>query len=149
MNSFSVVRSMLSPRNLMLLRKSCFGHFFESADFQFQGQLFCILLKKLVKSSKQRNRLSFRINKQVIDFGPAEYALMTGLKFSAMESPPDDSEIYQNVFNGKRFLQFKSIDTEFRKECKSTDGDSEMSLKLGLLYVLYGVLDSGSDLQEH
>ncbi|KAH6811396.1 hypothetical protein C2S51_025158 [Perilla frutescens var. frutescens] len=136
----NTIRSHLSVEKRELLNASCFGHLLSIPDIQFQGQLYHVLIKKLEKSSLPRQRLSFRINNRVIEFGPREFSLMTGLSMYGWEEPPSDSEFHETYFHGRTDLVFSDIQKSFIRECEATAGDSLDAFKLALLYIVYGIL---------
>ncbi|KAH6796969.1 hypothetical protein C2S52_021523 [Perilla frutescens var. hirtella] len=121
------------------LKKSCFGHLFDIANLQFQGQLYHILVRNHLIPSIE-NRLSFNPNGRVHEFGPVEFGLMTGLKFSDWYEPPKASSIHSLLFTNRKCLKFIDISAAFRRECKKTEGNSVLSLKLAYLFVLYAVV---------
>ncbi|KAH6763010.1 hypothetical protein C2S52_020443 [Perilla frutescens var. hirtella] len=84
--------------------------------------------------------MSFQINDSVVDFGPSEFAIMTGLKFHDWAEPPETSNFHNTVFNGKRALLFVDIHNHFLNECGTCGGNSLLALKLAFLCVLYGIL---------
>ncbi|KAH6809107.1 hypothetical protein C2S51_026890 [Perilla frutescens var. frutescens] len=130
----------MSVEKRELLNASCFGHLLSIPDIQFQGQLYHVLIKKLEKSSLARQRLSFRISNRVIEFGPREFSLMTGLSMHGWEEPPSDSEFHETYFHGRTDLVFSDIQKSFIRECIATGGDSLDAFKLALLYIVYGIL---------
>ncbi|KAH6757438.1 hypothetical protein C2S52_023431 [Perilla frutescens var. hirtella] len=134
------IRENLGMENLHELEKSCFGKFLAVPAIQFQGQLFNVLIRKLDKSSLGKLRLCFCINDSEVVFGPAEFALITGLNFKRGRDPPNESEFHEVVFHGAEDLVFYDIHKAFIKECKAITGKSQNSLKLSLLYILYGIL---------
>ncbi|KAH6762528.1 hypothetical protein C2S52_019961 [Perilla frutescens var. hirtella] len=133
------VTDLLSAANLSRLRESCFGHLLGVADIQFQGQVYHILLRNHLLVDNP-NRLRFLIHDKVHEFGPAEFGLITGLKFSGDYDLPKSSGMYDVCFPNKRSLKFVDILAAFKQECEISGGDSELSLKLAFLFLLYGVV---------
>ncbi|KAH6776196.1 hypothetical protein C2S52_013757 [Perilla frutescens var. hirtella] len=84
--------------------------------------------------------LSFYINNCAAVFGSAKFSLITGLKFKEWSEPPTYSNFHEIVFDGSEDLVFHDIHKAFMKECKATAGESDNSLKLALLYIVYGIL---------
>ncbi|KAH6770093.1 hypothetical protein C2S52_014896 [Perilla frutescens var. hirtella] len=114
------VVKLLSSENMARLRNSCFGHLFNVPYIQFQGQLYHILVRNHLITEIPIH-LCFNLNGRVFEFGPVEFGLITGLKFSGI-------------------LKFIDISAAFRTECKRTGGRSILSLKLAFLFVLYAVI---------
>ncbi|KAH6800044.1 hypothetical protein C2S52_000508 [Perilla frutescens var. hirtella] len=109
------VKELLGAANMQHLKKSCFGHLFDIANLQFQGQLYHILVRNhLIPSIK--DRLSFNLNRRHHEFGPVELALMTGLKFSEWYEPPKASTIHSLLFTNRRCLKFINISVAFRTD---------------------------------
>ncbi|KAH6755175.1 hypothetical protein C2S52_023659 [Perilla frutescens var. hirtella] len=106
------------------MKGSCFGHLFQQQEFICQGQLLGTLLKKLQRHSLKRMRLSFKINNDIVEFGPKEFAVMTGLRLAGDPVTPSTSAFYSDVFINKKPLY----------------SGSETSYKLALLLVVYGIL---------
>ncbi|KAH6766350.1 hypothetical protein C2S52_017333 [Perilla frutescens var. hirtella] len=138
-NALAKVTDLLSAANLSRLRESCFGHLVGVADIQFQGQVYHILLRNHLLVDNP-NRLRFLIHDKVHEFGPAEFGLITGLKFSGDYDLPKSSDMYDVCFPNKRSLKFVDILAAFKQECEISGGDSELSLKLAFLFLLYGVV---------
>ncbi|KAH6787281.1 hypothetical protein C2S52_006833 [Perilla frutescens var. hirtella] len=134
------IRENLGKENLHQLEQSCFGKFLVVPAIQFQGQLYNVLIRKLDKSSLGKLPLCFCINDSEVVFGPAEFALITGLNFKRGRDPPNETEFHEVVFHGAEDLVFYDIHKAFIKECKATTGKSQNSFKLSLLYILYGIL---------
>ncbi|KAH6794378.1 hypothetical protein C2S52_004855 [Perilla frutescens var. hirtella] len=133
------IRTHLAQKNLMLLSASCFGHFLRIPDIQFQGQLYAALLRTL-SSSLARMRLSFRINDRIVEFGPREFSLITGVSMEGWVEPPTASAFHQNFFHGRTDLLFCDIQKSFVQKCVATGGESRDAFLLALLYILYGIL---------
>ncbi|KAH6757829.1 hypothetical protein C2S52_023266 [Perilla frutescens var. hirtella] len=109
------VKELLGPANMQHLKKSCFGHLFDIANLQFQGQLYHILVRNHLIPSIE-NRLSFNLNGRVHEFGPVEFGLMTGLKFSDWYEPPKASSIHSLLFTNRKCLKFIDISAAFRQK---------------------------------
>lgn len=119
---------------------SPFGHLFEiPEDFQFQGQLYVIMSKQLRSSSLERKCLEIEIGNSLVEFGPADFALMSGLRMNGSMETPKASEFHNEVFGGRNRLFMDDIKRKFHEE-SSKDGDSQVSLKLAYVYIAYGVV---------
>ncbi|KAH6757448.1 hypothetical protein C2S52_023430 [Perilla frutescens var. hirtella] len=133
------VPELLSAANLSHFRDSCFGHLLEITEMQFQGQLYHILVRNHLMADNP-SRLHFHIYDKVHEFSPAEFALITGLKLSGYYEPPTSSLVHALCFSNKKTLKFEDISNAFKQECEISGGDSELSLKLAFVFVLYSVL---------
>ncbi|XP_057773985.1 uncharacterized protein LOC130993180 [Salvia miltiorrhiza] len=136
----NLLRQHLSHANFAHVRSSCFGPLLEIINFEFQGQLYNVMCRRLQSGCVKKMVLQFRIGNHVVEFGPADFAIMTGLRFNGNTNLPESSTFHQTVFSGQRFLHLITIENRFLKECKQTGGSSETSLKLGYLYIVYGLL---------
>lgn len=129
----------LGSNNMTDIQQSPFGHLFEVHPLQFQGQLHVILCKVLRASSKQRMCLEFDIGNFVVEFGPADFALVSGLKIGGPIVTPAESRFYTENFKGSTKVSFDDIKTKFLRACKD-DPDSHLALQLAYLYIVYGVV---------
>lgn len=129
----------LGAENLEYLHRSCLGHLFEIANITLQAPLLVVMLKNLGGTSLKRRTLSFRFNSRSIEFNKEDYSLMTGLKYDMLtDLTHQQSEIHSTVFSSKRTIKFEDINTAFFNECAKNGGSSQLPLKLGLLYIVYG-----------
>ncbi|KAH6783956.1 hypothetical protein C2S52_008915 [Perilla frutescens var. hirtella] len=85
-------------------------------------------------------RLAFKINEQLCEFGPKEFAVMTGLNFNGPLDTPKSSKFHNSVFNGKCSIFLKDIHKAFDDESKRSGSRSMKALQLALLYLLFGIL---------
>ncbi|KAH6815332.1 hypothetical protein C2S51_020152 [Perilla frutescens var. frutescens] len=122
------------------MKGSCFGHLFQQQEFICQGQLLGTLLKKLQRHSLGRMRLSFKINSDIVEFGPKEFAVMTGLRLAGDTETPSTSAFYSEVFKNKKPLYFVDIEKKLEAAHKAGQAGAETSYKLALLLVVYGIL---------
>ncbi|KAH6793791.1 hypothetical protein C2S52_004268 [Perilla frutescens var. hirtella] len=86
------------------------------------------------------SHLCFNINGRVFEFGPVEFALLTGLKFSGKVEPLQSSIIHILLFMNRTSLKFSDIKAAFQKECGKSGGRSLLSLKLAFLFVLFTIV---------
>ncbi|KAL8483779.1 hypothetical protein ACS0TY_026459 [Phlomoides rotata] len=135
----STLRQKLSKTNKERLKNTCFGQFYDLEKIQFQCQLFLHLLFRQDKDFKS-DSIIFHINNCKAEFGPMEFAVITGLKFGPTTEIPDSSKFFNKVFRGKTSLQVKDVQLAFLKSCKIDKGSGDEALKLALLWVLFGIL---------
>ncbi|KAH6764696.1 hypothetical protein C2S51_015945 [Perilla frutescens var. frutescens] len=134
------IRQKLGNENMSSMKASCFGHLFSIPDLKFQGQLHNMLLMRLVNSSLKHLLLSFNINGRNLDFTPADFAIITGLKFRPCCILPVESELHRSVFRSKYSITVDEIEKAFKAKCHTSAGCSELSLKLAFLLILFGIL---------
>ncbi|KAH6756759.1 hypothetical protein C2S53_000849 [Perilla frutescens var. hirtella] len=134
------IRDNLDDANFEKIKGSCFGHLFQQPEFNCQGQLLALLLKKLQRHSGGRMRMSFKINDDIVEFGPKEFAVMTGLRLAGNTETPSTSAFHSEVFNNKKPLYFVDIEKKLEATHKAGQDGSETSYKLALLLVVYGIL---------
>lgn len=127
----------LSTENMRRMRCSCFGHLFDIPRFHNEEQVFSHLVTKLDGSSQRRMRLSFVIGKYSHDFGPEEFAAITGLKFGGCIKLPENSDFHRDVFGEQAIIKFYDVEKKFIKICRDSGGDSELCLKLAFLYIVF------------
>ncbi|KAH6800392.1 hypothetical protein C2S52_000856 [Perilla frutescens var. hirtella] len=140
MSLLASIREKLGKDNMQDLRSSCFGHLFRIPDLQFQGQLFNVLLRKLDKGSVSHNCLAFDINGCRLEFTPADFAIVTGLKFNGWFDPPLESEVHRTVFRQRTSVTLDDVVQAFNSECRTSFGNSALSLRLAYLVILFGIL---------
>ncbi|KAH6827641.1 hypothetical protein C2S53_018899 [Perilla frutescens var. hirtella] len=136
----NTIRDNLDDVNFEKMKGSCFGHLFQQTEFSCQGQLLATLLKKLQRHSLGRMRLSFKINNDIVEFGPKEFAVKTGLKLAGDTETPSTSAFYSEVFKNKKPLYFIDIEKKLEAAHKAGQAGSETSYKLAFLLVVYGIL---------
>ncbi|KAH6800894.1 hypothetical protein C2S52_001358 [Perilla frutescens var. hirtella] len=85
-------------------------------------------------------RLSFKINNDIVEFGPKEFAVMTGLRLAGDPETPSTSAFYSDVFKNKKPLYFVDIEKKLEAAHKAGHTGAETSYKLALLLVVYGIL---------
>ncbi|KAH6757663.1 hypothetical protein C2S52_023346 [Perilla frutescens var. hirtella] len=130
------IREKLGKDNMQDLRSSCFGHLFRIPDLQFQGQFFNVLLRKLDKGSVSHNCLAFDINGCRLEFTPADFAILTGLKFNGWFDPPLESEVHRTVLRQRTSVTLDDIVQAFNSEYRTSFGYSALSLRLTYLVIL-------------
>ncbi|KAH6837259.1 hypothetical protein C2S53_003046 [Perilla frutescens var. hirtella] len=136
----NTIRDNLDDAKFEKIKGSCFGHLFQQQEFICHGQLLGTLLKKLQRHSLKRMRLSFKINNDIVEFGPKEFAVMTGLRLAGDPETPSTSAFYSDVFKNKKPLYFVDIEKKLEAAHKAGQAGSETSYKLALLLVVYGIL---------
>ncbi|KAH6794742.1 hypothetical protein C2S52_005219 [Perilla frutescens var. hirtella] len=136
----NTIRDNLDDANFEKMNGSCFGHLFQQPEFSCQGQLLGTLLKKLQRHSLGRMRLSFKINSDIVEFGPKEFAVMTGLRLAGDTETPSTSAFYSEVFKNKKPLYFVDIEKKLEAAHKAGQAGAETSYKLSLLLVVYRIL---------
>ncbi|KAH6780988.1 hypothetical protein C2S52_012225 [Perilla frutescens var. hirtella] len=134
------IHANLDQANFEKIKGSCFGHLFLQPEFNCQGQLHAILLSKLQRHSVSRKQLSFKINGDIIEFGPKEFAVLTGLMLTGDAETPSTSAFHHEVFKNKNSLYFVDIEKKLEAVHNSGQGGSETSYKLALLLLVYGIL---------
>lgn len=112
----------LSTENMCIIRGSCFGHLFDMPSFHNHRQLFRLLFLKLDGGSHGRMRLAFVIGKEVHEFGPVEFAVMTELKFGGSINFPKKSGFHRDVFSENAYIMFYVLEDKFKQTCKQTGG---------------------------
>ncbi|KAH6783947.1 hypothetical protein C2S52_008906 [Perilla frutescens var. hirtella] len=85
-------------------------------------------------------RLSFKINSDIVEFGPKEFAVMTGLRLAGDTETPSTSTFYSEVFKNKKPLYFVDIEKKLEAAHKAGQAGAETSYKLVMLLVVYGIL---------
>lgn len=100
-------------------------------------------------SSKYRNILTFTIGGCSLDFGPREFAFITGLSLNGLIDTPTESELHRIYFRGRYSISLVDIIEAFKTECCSTGGNSLNSLKLGCLMIVYGLFVTLGGIQNH
>ncbi|KAH6787286.1 hypothetical protein C2S52_006838 [Perilla frutescens var. hirtella] len=136
----NTIRDNLDDANFEKMKGSCFGHLFQQQEFICQGQLLGTLLKKLQRHSLKRMRLSFKINNDIVEFGPKEFAVMTGLRLIGDPETPSTSAFYSDIFKNKRPLYFVDIEKKLEAAHKAGHSRAKTSHKLVLLLMVYGIL---------
>lgn len=99
------------------------------------------MVQNMDMSASNEERLIFNINNSSIEFGPTEFYLVTGLRLGTFQAEtPSSSSIHSSVFHGRPIILLKDIKDAFLATSRDNDGKGELTLKLALLYFLYGVL---------
>ncbi|KAL8526047.1 hypothetical protein ACS0TY_015317 [Phlomoides rotata] len=130
------INERLKGANIYKFGNSCFAPFLKMRNMNFHGQLYLHLLFSQ-DTTRSMKKIVFHIANREAEFGPREFALVTGLKFGAKTGCPPTSQLYKKFFkNLKQRVDIRDIERAFKK----VDGESEDCLKLGLLWILYGVL---------
>lgn len=107
------MRKKLGANNMLDIEKSLFGHLFEVHPLQFQGQLHVILCKVPRSSSIERMCLEFDIGNFIVEFGPADFALVSGLNIRGPIETPEQSDFHTKILNGIDKVTFDDIKTDF------------------------------------
>lgn len=135
------IKKNLENNTLKRFEKSCFGHFLKVNKLQYQGPLILHMVQNMDMSASNEERLVFNINNSNIEFGPTEFSLMTGLRLGTFKAAtPSSSSIHSSVFQGRERILLKDIKDAFLATSREHEGKGELTLKLALLYFLYGVL---------
>ncbi|KAK6152135.1 hypothetical protein DH2020_014770 [Rehmannia glutinosa] len=134
-----LIRARLKGDNVEKFKKSCFGYFLETDTIQFHGQLVLQLLFRQ-ENSLSIDHIVFHINNKQSVFGPKEFALITGLEFGPKPPIQSKPEIVKIVFGKSGSVFVSDIVSAFKEHARKEKGKGIMTLKLALLYVLYGVL---------
>ncbi|XP_057810722.1 uncharacterized protein LOC131025122 [Salvia miltiorrhiza] len=134
------IMEQLSVSKFCILRNSCFAKLFEIGEMHFQGELVNLLCRRLHSSSLDRKTLLFNFSDHLVEFGPADFCAMTGLKFGGSRKLPKNSKFHGEVFSCRNDMFFADIETKFRNKCLTTEGNSVRSVKLAYLLIVYGLL---------
>lgn len=141
------IKKNLEKENLEKFERSCFGHFLNIKQIKFQGQILMHLLMHIDMDASNKERLVLRINNSVIEFGPRDFSLITGLRLGAVDanletfvSSASSSSIQKDVFKSKPKIFVENIRTAFLNTSRANEGRGELTLKLAMLYFLHGAL---------
>ncbi|KAK6138988.1 hypothetical protein DH2020_027271 [Rehmannia glutinosa] len=135
-------RSWFNSMDLIKVEKfknSCFGYLLETDTIQFQGQLVLQLLFRQ-DNSLSIDHIVFHINNKQSVFGPEEFALITGLEFGPIPPIKSKPEVLKFFFGKSGSVFMSDIVSELKEHARKENGKGIMTLKLALLYMLYGVL---------
>ncbi|KAM6595906.1 hypothetical protein CsatA_006430 [Cannabis sativa] len=139
------IKSCLSPEQLEMFSKTCFGHFLKLPDFKVQPQVFHGLLLREVQQPNDAE-LWVMIRGVRLRFSIEEFALITGLDCEGDCSVLDFKQDV-NSLSEKYWPTSSSITKESVRECFTTTrwGDSdEDAVKLAVLYFVEWFLLSGT-----
>ncbi|VFQ61845.1 unnamed protein product [Cuscuta campestris] len=141
----NIVEGVVSDTDLLELKKSAFGDFFNLGGIKWlTGQLMTLLALNYVQPMKRTgdmDRLKFHIGDRVEEFKKSDFALITGMKFGKktefvgidMDEPNDISMRY---FGGKMSVTRQDVEHVF-KNVRGIRGKKPMDvLKLALLYLV-------------
>ncbi|XP_057810197.1 uncharacterized protein LOC131024690 [Salvia miltiorrhiza] len=112
-------------------------------QLRFQGQLLLHLLLHIDMAASNNTTLVFNINNSSMEFQPTDFHLITGLRLvnsEASSSTTTSSSIHKRVFQGRPTIMFKDVEEAFLDVSHDHEGRGEVTLKLALLYFLYGVV---------
>lgn len=136
-NVFENIRSCLSPAQLDLFSKTCFGHFLKMPDFKVQPQVFHGLLLREVQQ-KNDAELWVNISGVRLRFSIEEFALISGL----------DCEGDCNVLDYAQDVNSLCVNSKDSvRECFTTKRFGECdedAVKLAVLYFIEWFLLSGT-----
>lgn len=143
------IKKNLDRENLELFEQSCFGHLLKinSSELIFQGQVFLQLLMHVdMDTSKKERQLVFNIRNSHIRFSAKDFALVTGLRLGTSEAAIITTtttkipSIHKNVFWGRPRITLKEVEEAFLRVSGDHKGRGELTLKLALLYFVFGIL---------
>ncbi|OIS97541.1 hypothetical protein A4A49_21395 [Nicotiana attenuata] len=139
----SNLKTKLSTTQLELFKSTCFGYLLNLPSIKLQTQLIYYLLTKEVEKGKA-NQMVFLVNGVKLRFGLAEFAFVTGFKYT--RDVQLCSEVRQNK-NGsiaKYFKDYPTVSKEHLVDCfltKTFDSDED-AIKIAVLFVVYSLLFS-------
>lgn len=139
------IRSCLSPAQLDLFSKTCFGHFLKMPDFKVQPQVFHGLLLREVQQ-KNDAELWVNISGVRLRFSIEEFALISGLDCEGDCNVLDYAQDV-NRLCGKYWPSSLSITKDSVRECFTTKRFGECdedAVKLAVLYFIEWFLLSGT-----
>lgn len=111
-DAISMVRKVLTKRQLKMFQSTCFGHFLDLKDsLVFGGMLVHASFLRAINRMNSRNELWFRLNRVDVRFNPYELAIMINLQFRwlidvGMYISSNDMRIGQLVM--KMLIKFSS-----------------------------------------
>lgn len=139
------IRKNLQNENLEKFEQSCFGPLLklnQLNQLRFQGRLMGQLLLHMDMDLSNKERLVFRVHNSSIEFRPSDFYVITWLRCYGTSEPstPSSSSIHENVFQSRPCLRLKDVKKAFITASRDNEGQGERTLKLALLYFLYGIL---------
>ncbi|XP_057810205.1 uncharacterized protein LOC131024694 [Salvia miltiorrhiza] len=135
-----VIKTNLHKENLEIFEQMCFGNLLKINVLKFQGQLLKLLLLNMDTIASKKGKLVFKINNTNMEFGPREFVLITGLRFGKLEATRASSSIHKDVFLGRPRIVLKDVKEALLNVSRDHEGRGELTLKLALIYFLYGIL---------
>ncbi|KAM6551782.1 hypothetical protein CsatB_001590 [Cannabis sativa] len=142
------IKSCLSPEQLEMFSKTCFGHFLKLPEFKVQPQVFHGLLLREVQQPNDA-KLWVMIRGVRIRFSIEEFVLIAGLDCEGDCSVLDFKQDVNSLCE-KYWPTSSSITKESVRECFTTKqwGDSdEDAVKLPVLYFIEWFLLSGTKIK--
>ncbi|CAA0824353.1 Unknown protein, partial [Striga hermonthica] len=138
--TIETIRNMLTESQLKILKKSCFGMFFQLPFGIVQSQLVHLLLLRQV-FQKNSEELLVDMCGKIMRFGIGEFSVLTGLKCVGVASKllyqcPEDG-LFNKFFASGGRLTREAIRLKFLSRCWSNDSDV---VKLAILYFLANYL---------
>ncbi|XP_044510766.1 uncharacterized protein LOC123229186 [Mangifera indica] len=140
----SRITSTLTPEQLRLFERTCFGYLLRLPETKFSGILVHSFILRQLHRFSARDEFWFRISGVDIRFSPFEFALVTGLSFSRRTDissyiPHSSSHrIRDTYFRGCLKVQYHDLERVFLSR---PWGDDDIdAVKMALLYVLHMVL---------
>ncbi|KAH6763318.1 hypothetical protein C2S52_020751 [Perilla frutescens var. hirtella] len=136
------IRKNLQKENLEKFEQSCFGHLLNIKKLKFQGTLMLQLLMHMDMDVSNEEKLVFKINNSNVEFRPSDFSLITGLLcYGTLEATTtSSSSIHKDVFHSRACIGLKDVKKAFLTASRDNEGRGELTLKLALLYFLYGIL---------
>ncbi|KAK6137807.1 hypothetical protein DH2020_028448 [Rehmannia glutinosa] len=133
-----LIRARLKGDNIDKFKNSCFDISLKSIPYSSRGCLCynCSSDKTMVFP---RTRLC-HINIKQFVFKPEEFALITGLEFGPKPPMQSKPEIVKKKFGKNSSGYLSDVVSAFKEHAVKEKGKGYMTLKLALLYMLYGVL---------
>ncbi|OIT30885.1 hypothetical protein A4A49_17658 [Nicotiana attenuata] len=126
-NIVDELKENLTPRQLDMFQKTCFGHFFGLPKMLVQNQLIHALLLREVYQPNQ-DEIWIVVNGVKLRFGLQEFALISGLKCTGDEKKHYNSEYKKNLidtyFSGESLVNKASISVCFKENMWMTDEDA-------------------------
>ena len=80
--ALSRISSTLTPQQLRLFERTCFGYLLRLPETKFSGMLVHAFLLRQLHRPSARDEFWFRVSGVDVRFSPFEFALVTGLSFS-------------------------------------------------------------------
>ncbi|XP_044503885.1 uncharacterized protein LOC123224293 [Mangifera indica] len=139
------IRNALTNTQKKLFKTCCFGQFFKMETLKHSSSLLHSVLFRQINKGVVGEEMWFRLNGVDCRFGPVEFALITGLKFSremVKRKVIGKSRLKSQYFPGKKAVSYGDLAAVF-KERVWIDNDDD-AIKISALYLLHFAL-LGSD----
>ncbi|XP_055962313.1 uncharacterized protein LOC130014642 [Mercurialis annua] len=139
-DTISEIQSTLSPFELELFRKSCFGYFLDIPKIMVQNQIIhCLLLREVEQYNK--SEMWFEVGGHRLKFGIEEFALVSGLKCHGNVSkygyPTVSNGILDKYFGGSQSISKQTLRDIFRSKRWDCPEDG---FKLAFMHFLHNFL---------